>query len=68
MKAVRLLPHAHAQGGKVIDCTIIMSTKIAISQDLGTWATRKRLESVEFCEKLASACFKSRDTIHEWQK
>jgi hypothetical protein len=45
-----------------------VSTKIAISQDLGTWATRKHNESIEFGEKLASVWFKSRDTIHERYK
>jgi hypothetical protein len=33
------LPHAHAQGGKVIGCVVVVvvvSTKIVISRDLGT--------------------------------
>ena len=47
----RSLPCAHAQGGKVIG-VIIVSTKIAKSQYLGTWATRKRLESVTFGKKV----------------
>jgi hypothetical protein len=29
------LPHAHAQGGKVIGFVVVVSTKIAISGDLG---------------------------------
>jgi hypothetical protein len=34
-------------------------------KNLGTWATRKHNESIELVKKLASVCFKSRDTIHE---
>ena len=30
-----LLPHAHAQGGQVIGCVVVVSTKIAISRDVG---------------------------------
>ena len=29
------LPRAHAQGGKVIGCVVVVSTKIAISRDVG---------------------------------
>jgi hypothetical protein len=56
---------AHAQQGVV--CRL-WTQKIAISRDLGTWATRKHNESIELGEKLASVCFKSRDTIHECHK
>ena len=30
-----LLPRVHAQGGKVIGCVVVVSTKIAISRDVG---------------------------------
>ena len=62
---------AIAQGGKVIGrvvVVVVVSTKIAISRGLGTWATSKHNESVEFGEKLPSACFESRDAIHERHK
>ena len=67
-KVTLLLPLVHALGGKVIGhVVVIVSTKIALSWDLGTWATHKHLESVELGETLASVSFKSRDTIHERQ-
>ena len=59
-----LLSRAHAQGGKVIVVVVIVSTKIAISRDAG----RNHNESIEFGEKLASVCVKSRDTVHEPHK
>ena len=61
-----LLPRVHAQGGKVIVVVVvvIVSTKIAISQDAGC----NHNESIEFGEKLASVCVKSRDTVHEPHK
>jgi hypothetical protein len=70
-----LLPRAHAQGGKVIGLgvvvvvvVIVVTPKIGISRDLGTWATHKRKESMGIGEKLASVCFKSKETVHEGQK
>jgi hypothetical protein len=68
-----ITPRAHAQQGKAIGLSVVcclssVDPKIAISQDLGTWATRKYNESIEPGEKLASVCFKSRDTIHECHK
>ena len=61
------LPRAHAQGGKVIGrvviVVVVVSTKIAISRDVGVKATRKYNESIEFGKKLASVCVKSRDTV-----
>jgi hypothetical protein len=53
--------------GRVI-VVIVLSTKIAISRDIGTWVTHKHNESIEFREKLASVSFKSRDTVHEHDK
>ena len=44
--------------GKVISF-VVVSTKITISRDLGTWATCKHNKSIKFGEKLASVCFKS---------
>ena len=40
MELTRFLPHAHAQGGKVIGrvvvvVVVVVSTKIAISRDVG---------------------------------
>jgi hypothetical protein len=49
-------------------CLSICGNKIAISWDLGTWATRRHNESIKLDEKLASVCFKSRDTIHEYHR
>ena len=52
-----------------IGCVIVgVSTKITISQDLGTRVTRKHNESIESDEKLASVCLKPRDTVHERHK
>ena len=66
------LPRAHAQGGKVIGrvviVVVVVSTKIAISRDIGVQATRIYNKSIEFDEKLASVCVKSRDTVHERHK
>ena len=47
-----------------------MSTKITIilSQDVCTRATRNHNESIDFGEKLATVCFKLRDTVHERHK
>ena len=38
--------------GEVIG-SVVMNTKIGNSGDLGTWASCKRKESVEFIEQLA---------------
>ena len=58
----------HAQGDNVIGC-VIVSTKIAIAQDVGILATHKHNESIEFDEnQLASVCFKSRDAVHKRHK
>jgi hypothetical protein len=67
---IQLLPRAHAQGGKVIGLVVVVvvTPKIGISRDLGTWATRKPNESIGFGEKLASLCFKSKETVHEHKK
>ena len=48
-------PRACARG-IVIGCVVfvIVSTKIALSRDLGTWATRMHNESVKFGEKLVN--------------
>ena len=51
--------------GRVV---IVVSTKIAISRDIGVEATRNHNESIEFGEKLTSVCVKSRDTVHEYHK
>jgi hypothetical protein len=66
------LPRAHAQGGKVIGLVVVVVVvvvipKIGISRDLGTWANRKPNKSIGFGEKLASLCFKSKETVHERQ-
>ena len=66
-----LYPVRMCKGGKVIGhvvVVVVMNTKIAIYHDLGTRATHTHLESIEFGEKLASICFKSRDMIYERQK
>jgi hypothetical protein len=52
------------RAGKVIGC-VIVSTKIATFRDLGSC---KHNESIQVGEKLASVCFKLRDTIHERDK
>ena len=54
----------HGQRGKVISRVVIVvvSTKIAISRDLGT---HKHNESIELGKKLTSEYFKSRDMIHD---
>ena len=65
--AIELLPHTHA---KVIDrVVIVVSTEIAISQDVGI-STCEHNESIEmeFGEKLASVCIKLRDTFHKRHK
>ena len=62
-------PHACAWGkvvGRVV--TVVVSTKIPISQDAGIYVTRKHNESIEFGKKLALVCVKSRDTVHERHK
>ena len=61
--------HACARG-KVIgrDRVVVVSTKITISRDVGVYATCKHNESIEFGEKLALVCFKSRDMVHERHK
>jgi hypothetical protein len=71
---IHLLPRVRtcAVRGKAIGLSVCLSvcTKIAISsyRDLGAWVTRQQNESIELSEKLASVCFKSRDTIHERHK
>jgi hypothetical protein len=50
-----------AIGLSVACCLSSVDPKIAISRDLGTWATRKHNESTELGEKLAFVCFKLRD-------
>ena len=42
--------------GSVIVVVVVVDTKIAWSQHLGTWATCKHNEYVEFGEKLALVC------------
>ena len=46
-------------GHVVVVVVVIMSTKIAISRDIGA---HKHNESIKFSEKLASVCIKSMDT------
>ena len=53
--------------GRVV-VVVVVSTKIAISRDLGTYAIHKHKESVKFDEKLASVYFKSIDTLYKCQK
>ena len=54
--------------GKVISCVVIVSTQIAISRDVGIYATCKHKESIEFSEKLVSVCFELRDIVHKCHK
>ena len=56
MKA--LLPHAHAQGGKAINSSVVVGTKIARSHVLGIIACCKHTRSVDIGEKLVCMCFK----------
>jgi hypothetical protein len=49
--------------GRGVVVVVVVVQKITTSRDLGVWATRKHNESIEFGEKLASVCFKSRDTL-----
>jgi hypothetical protein len=65
-----ITPRAHMHSrGKAIGLSVrrlsSVDTKIAISRDLGTWATPKHNESTELGEKVG---FKSRDMIHERHK
>ena len=62
--------HACARG-KAISCivvVIVVSTKIAIFQDIGIQGTRKHSQSIEFGKKLALVSVKLRDTVHNHQK
>ena len=67
-----ITPRACARGKvisrAVVVVVVVVSTKIAISRDLGTCAIHKHKELVEFDEKLASVYFKPIDTIYERQK
>ena len=57
--------------GKVIHHVIVVSTKIATSQDVGVYVTHMYNESVEFSENwllIIIVCFKLRDTIHKRHK
>ena len=70
-KVISVYLRADAQGGKVIGrvvVVLVISTKIAISRDVGIKSTRKYNESIEFGKKLASVCVKSRDTVHKRHK
>ena len=49
-------------------CPSVVTMKIARSRHLGTWATRKRDQSVGISDKLAWMCFKSLGTVHERHK
>ena len=66
-------PRACARGkviGRVVVVVVVVvvSRKIAISGGLGTWATSKHNESVEFGEKRAPVCFELRDMVHKRHK
>ena len=63
-----ITPHACARGKAIGHVVVVVSTKIAVSQDAGIQGTRKHSESIEFGEKLASVCVKSRDAVHNRQK
>jgi hypothetical protein len=56
------------KGVKVIGLVVVVTPKIGISRDLGSWATRKPNKAIGFGEKLASLCFKSKETVYERQK
>ena len=66
LKTIIFTPCACARG-KAISC-VVVSTKIAISGDVGIQGTCKHSQSIEFGEKLAPVCVKSRDTVHNRQK
>ena len=55
LNRIVITPHACARG-KVISrvVNVVVSTKIAISRDVGIYATRKHNELVEFGEIVAS--------------
>ena len=62
---------ARMRRGKVIGLSVrlsVVTTKIARSRHLGTWATRKRDQSVGISDKLAWICFESLGTVHERHK
>ena len=58
---------AHLRTGKVIS-SVVVDTKVAISGDLGTLASCKHNESVEFVEKLASVCLELSGTAYKRHK
>ena len=58
-------PRIKARGKVIARVVVVMSTNIAISRDVGIYATHKHNK---LGEKLASVCFKSRDTVHERHK
>ena len=72
--ATMLITPCTCARGKVIGCVVVVvvvvvvSTKIAISRDVGISATREHNESIEFGEKLASVCVKSTDMVHGHHK
>ena len=73
MLAILFLPHAHAQGVKQSVCmsivvVVVVRTKIAGLDDLGTRGTSKANEFVEISEKLASVYFESFCTGHKRHK
>ena len=71
LNILNITPRACARGkviGRVVVVVVVVSTKIVISQCLGTKAIRKHNESVAFGEKWASVCFKTRDMVHERHK
>ena len=54
--------------GFVCRLSSVVGTKIATSQDLGIWATRKHNESVKIGKKVGSVCFNYFGTAHERHK
>ena len=63
-----ITPRACARGKVIGRVVVVVSTKIAISRDVGIQAARKHNELIEFGEKLASMYVKSRDTVHKRHK
>ena len=63
-----LLPRTHVQGVKWSVLSVVVSTKITRSEDLGIWATHKYSISVDIVEKLASLCFESFGKAHVHHK
>ena len=57
--------------GKVIDlsvCLSVITTKIARSQHVSTWATWKYNEFVEVCKKLAPGCLELSSMVYKRHK